>query len=276
MKNKDEDVKNALDEIFGDDFLEIEVPNNKKEDAPLIDKAVFTDYELEEEKEESKNENNVNINSDIFIEEPKIEEEQKELEQPEEIIISNTTNEVTKTNEDKKIKNLSIKKVNIKLILTVIVIIFVCILLGVTIYLSVFGIRKTEVCSMSAEDDGYKFTDEYVITYKKNNIEKIKSTYSYVAYTGEYINQIEAIKKDKLPVIINSNGMSGFTYILEEKNDMIKITGYLDFSIMNFDKVDKQNQKLFPLSYETFDSKTTVNNYKKKLKKDGFICNIKK
>ena len=147
-------------------------------------------------------------------------------------------------------------------------------LLIITLYFTLFGVEKTEKCSISARDDGYKFSDEYIITYKKNKIKKIHSTYSYVSYSEEYNEQIKQIKKDKLPIIINSNGMLGFTYIMEEKTDMLKITGYLDFELMDFVKIDKQDQKLFPLSYETFNSKTTYKTFKKKLIKDGFICNI--
>ena len=43
----------------------------------------------------------------------------------------------------------------------------------------VFGIEKKELCTSTAEDTGYKYTDEYKITYKKKQ-DKLRRKYLYI------------------------------------------------------------------------------------------------
>lgn len=255
MHKKDDNLKDALDEIFGDDFIEVDTGDKIEENAPLIDRAIFTDYELEEEKQEQLKRSNIATDN---------------IKQ---IPVNNKANNNTpnKKNIPKKEHTKRKYKPFILIILTIIMVL----LISLVVYIIVFGIEKTTICELKAKDTGYNFSDSYIITYKKNNIMKIKSSYVYNATDSEFTEQVKFVKESKLPVVINSNGMSGFTYMVEESDNSFKVNGYLDFEKMNFKEVDKQDYDLFPITYEKINSKTTYNGFVNKLKKQGYICKNK-
>ena len=138
----------------------------------------------------------------------------------------------------------------------------------------VFGIEKKELCTSVAEDTGYKYTDEYKITYKKNKINYVESTYTYTALNSEYQEQIKYVSDDKLRAVINSNGMPGFTYTYETSDDYVKVNGYLDFTLFNYDEIEKINQEAMPLSYFKISHDMTYKTLKNDLEKNGYKCTI--
>lgn len=140
----------------------------------------------------------------------------------------------------------------------------------------VFGIEKKELCTSTAEDTGYKYTDEYKITYKKNKINYVESTYTYTALNSEYKEQIKYVSDDKLRAVINSNGMPGFTYTYETSDDYVKVNGYLDFTLFNYDEIEKINQEAMPLSYFKISRDITYKTLKANLEKEGYKCTTTK
>lgn len=140
----------------------------------------------------------------------------------------------------------------------------------------VFGVEKKELCTSVAEDTGYKYTDEYKITYKKNKINYVESTYTYTALNSEYQEQIKYVSDDKLRAIINSNGMPGFTYTYETSDDYVKVNGYLDFTLFNYDEIEKINQEAMPLSYFKISRDMTYKTLKANLEKEGYKCTTTK
>lgn len=138
----------------------------------------------------------------------------------------------------------------------------------------VFGVEKKELCTSVAEDTGYKYTDEYKITYKKNKINYVESTYTYTALNSEYKEQIKYVSDDKLRAVINSNGMPGFTYTYETSDDYVKVNGYLDFTLFNYDEIEKINQEAMPLSYFKISHDMTYKTLKNDLEKNGYKCTI--
>lgn len=140
----------------------------------------------------------------------------------------------------------------------------------------VFGIEKKELCTSTAEDTGYKYTDEYMITYKKNKINYVESTYTYTALNSEYQEQIKYVGDDKLRAVINSNGMPGFTYTYETSDNYVKVNGYLDFTLFNYDEIEKINQEAMPLSYFKISRDMTYKTLKANLEKEGYKCTTTK
>lgn len=138
----------------------------------------------------------------------------------------------------------------------------------------VFGVEKKELCTSVAEDTGYKYTDEYKITYKKNKINYVETTYTYTALNSEYKEQIKYVSDDKLRAVINSNGMPGFTYTYETSDDYVKVNGYLDFTLFNYDEIEKINQEAMPLSYFKISRDMTYKTLKNDLEKNGYKCTI--
>ena len=211
------DVKEALDEIFDDDFIEIGDSNNDE---------VSSDVNKSDISKENKN---------IF--------------------------EEYNNNYGKY-----------KIVVFILIAMFIIAIVGIILF--IFK-EKTIVCTNNIKADVYKLYEEYDITYKKNKIIKLKNIYEYVAISDEYKFQIDYIKTEKLPVIINSNGMDGFTYKYEVSDNSYYLIGYLDFEQMDFAKIDKINKKLFPISYVDFDSITTYLNLKNIIEKKGFSCKLK-
>lgn len=234
MDEKDKQMKEALDDIFGDDVIEIKDTNDDN----------LTNTSL----------NIPNISSSEIIAPTSLDKE-------------NNIQEITE-----KDNNISYKKI-ILYFLIGFVLGFILIYIIVNFVLNK---EKTINCSYSANDLGYKITDEYKIKYKNNTILKVDGSYIYTAKTEEYKSQIEYIKNEKIPVIINSNGMKGFTYLYEVSDSYFKVNSYLVYDLFEFDKINKIDQKNMPISYFKITSDKSVKKLKNELINKGYTCNLSK
>lgn len=234
MDEKDKQMKEALDDIFGDDVIEIKDTNDDN----------LTNTSL----------NIPNISSSEIIAPTSLDKEDN---------IQETT---------EKDNNISYKKI-ILYFLIGFVLGFILIYIIVNFVLNK---EKTINCSYSANDLGYKITDEYKIKYKNNTILKVDGSYIYTAKTEEYKSQIEYIKNEKIPVIINSNGMKGFTYLYEVSDSYFKVNSYLVYDLFEFDKINKIDQKNMPISYFKITSDKSVKKLKNELINKGYTCNLSK
>lgn len=234
MDEKDKQMKEALDDIFGDDVIEIKDTNDDN----------LTNTSL----------NIPNISSSEIIAPTSLDKE----------------NNIQETTE--KDNNISYKKI-ILYFLIGFVLGFILIYIIVNFVLNK---EKTINCSYSANDLGYKITDEYKIKYKNNTILKVDGSYIYTAKTEEYKSQIEYIKNEKIPVIINSNGMKGFTYLYEVSDSYFKVNSYLVYDLFEFDKINKIDQKNMPISYFNITSDKSVKKLKNELINKGYTCNLSK
>ena len=238
----DDNLEKALDDIFGNDFLEIDLGENNEPTNNIDD--------LLESKDEEDKEVDVIANKDDFI------------------LDSNETNNVANNLEPKKKKSSK----NIFVYLFIILIIVVAAIL--IIYLPNYFNNKEYVtnCSYKVSDKGYVITDEYKITYMKGKIKYLDGMYKYTALNDEYKAQIEFVSKEKLPIIINSNGMPGFTYVYELSDDYFSVNSYLDFTMFDYNIIDKNNNDTNPISYIPINSKTTYKSLINNFKKNGYIC----
>ena len=224
---EDKDIKSALDDIFGPDFIEINVDESKNNENKKTE-------ELKENKYlNNLDEKNVISTNDTYVDDLNFfEEDNTQIDNN----VSNskiTSNNNLNTAEEIKSEdnNLnSIKKENVKkdnFNKKMILYFAIGFILGIVIiYMIVNYVQnKTYVanCSSFAEDTGYKYTDEYKITYKKDKILNVDGTYTYTALTDEYKPQVNIIKEDKSHAIINSNGMPGFTYTYEISDNYFKV-----------------------------------------------------
>lgn len=270
--DKRSEVEKALEELFNEPFIEID--NTKEENEsistthePLDTNDVFEDnndvkYEDSTSKisSEKEFENNSTISEiDENIENLKnetigIETDEKALKNP--IIVDDDT---------------SSNEVNKKGLIYILVFIFVLVVIT-AIILYITNSEKIITCTYNANDKGYKIIDEYVLVHKSNNLTYIQGEYIYEALNDEYKEQLSFVKEDKMPVIINSNGMPGFTHVYEAGDSYIKVYSYYDMTEIDFKKVDKINQKTTPVSYLKLKSTTTYKNLKTKLEKDGYVC----
>ena len=273
---EDKDVKSALDDIFGPDFIEIDTSKTNEEDNinkenELIEEKNSNDFSaiLSEENNELSNKTYVDDSKTLEKKSDKIENDLIIKEKKEDINLNNITKEEPKNSDlniDKK-DNFNKK---------IIIFFVVGFILGIAlIYLIVNYVQnKTYVvnCSSSAEDVGYKYTDEYKITYKQDEIINVEGVYTYTALTDEYKPQVNIIKEDKSHAIINSNGMPGFTYTYEISDDYLKVNSYLDFTLFDYKKINKIDQDLMPISYFKIYDDMTFNSLKKDLEKQGYKC----
>ena len=136
------------------------------------------------------------------------------------------------------------------------------------------GKERVINCSYQAEDAGYRVTDEYKITYVNDDVTYVEGVYNYTAKTDEYKQEVAYVKEEKLPVIINSNGMKGFTYIYETNDTFFKVSSYLDFTLFNYDEIGKINQEVTPISYFDINSKMSVNDLRTLFEDQGYVCNV--
>lgn len=243
MDNKDKDVKSALDELFGSDFIEISVGSDN---TNLPEKNEIENNDI--------NQNNVDYN---VISETNSSDNDK-----------NSTNFFTPN----YITTIPKKENKGKSKYVIIISIIILLILGISILcIAIFGEKKVK-CTLTATDTGYKFYNKYYITHKMNDITFIKSRYKYTATTDEYKNEVENVKGEKIPIVINTNGMPGFTYTYETTDVYYKMDGYIDFSKINFNKIDKLDQNLLKLSEYKINSKLKYKDFVKTLEKDGYIC----
>lgn len=254
MDQKDDDIKRAIDDIFGDDVIEIDTENKNEKTDDIQDELSHTAL-------------NIPVVNDEDVSIPEISLTQKtsdvnkdEENSDEEAVSSQTISESKNDHRNKRI-----------FIYFVIVFIIGLVLIYLIInYLN--GKERVINCSYSAEDTGYKVTDEYKITYKNSKIIYVEQVYDYTAKTDEYKEQVGYVKDEKLPVIINSNGMDGFTYTYETNDSFFKVMGYLDFTLFDYDKINKIDQNVTPISYFKINSKMTLDDLKASLEDQGYVC----
>lgn len=162
-------------------------------------------------------------------------------------------------------------KKNNKMLYLILGAIFVSILIVVLCILSINCEKKTS-CSYAVDDSNYKITDTYEIKHKKNKILYVNGKYAYEAKTKDFENQISIIRQEKIPAMVNSNAMKGFTYILDEGNDRFSITSSLDFTSFDYNEISKIDQKTKPISYFEIDSNLTYEKLKNILENQGYTC----
>ena len=304
MDNKDKTVENALDDIFGTDFIEIDDTNKNdtskekplfSEDSFNVSTPVDNINQIPETNAESVEDpfqrNDFKVSTDNSnLNEARENNYNEELVKPLfhadnfNIMGSTSNNSGIENNEASSSKDVLSSKNTIKddksFNKKIIIYIALGMVLGLIVVFIlvnfVFGIEKKELCTSSAEDTGYKYTDEYKITYKKNKINYVESTYTYTALNSEYQEQIKYVSDDKLRAIINSNGMPGFTYTYETSDNYVKVNGYLDFTLFNYDEIEKINQEAMPLSYFKISRDMTYKTLKANLEKEGYKCTTTK
>lgn len=272
MKDKDKNIEEAIDNIFGEDVLTINTDSDDSNDNDLS-KTSLNIYNYE--------------NSDIDL--SKLDDETKnQLENDHEALYNYDTNDEKSTDEQNESNNVMSldsssdddieveKQTDLNGKRKGILIILLCAILLVIVILTLFiynlNCEKNVSCVYSVNDKNFVLSDTVKITYKKDKISYVNSNYSYAAITKDFKDQIDNIRQEKIPVIVNSNGMKGFTYILNEENDKFSITSSLDFTSFDYDEISKIDQKTKPISYFEIDSNLTYKKLKNILEKQGYTC----
>ncbi len=261
MDNKKNDVEKALEDIFDEPFLtnEEEKELNKNE-LKNTEKKLYEDgegsvkiakYSDDTSKEDVKEEHNSHF---VY---PNYDENKDKKDYFSEPIVVNT--EVKKS------------KYGMYAILSLILMFII----GTAFIIVLTNKEKIVECSYNAKDDGYKIQDTYIIAHKNGNLTYIQGEYTYTALNDEFKSQLSYVKEEKLPVIVNSNGMPGYTHILETTDEYVKIYSFYDITKIDFKVVDKNNDRTTPLSYVKLKSNTTFKKLEKDLKKQGYICEKK-
>ena len=220
----------------------------------------------------SKNDNSELILNDFSIPVIDIKNDKKD-ENKEQLIIEDKAVEESKNNGTNNLENTVNKNIPAAKVVIISIMVVLFTLTGVY-FLANYNSNKEKVvnCSYSFNDKNYKITDEYKITYNSKKITYIEGIYIYTSKADEYDEQIKYIKEDKLPPIINSNGMKGFTYTYENTNDSIKIYSYLDYTIMDEEEINSIDQDIKPVSYFKVDLKSNSENLTDLFKKQGYKC----
>lgn len=272
MKDKDKNIEEAIDNIFGEDVLTINTDSDDSNDNDLS-KTSLNIYNYE--------------NSDIDL--SKLDDETKnQLENDHEALDNYDTNDEKSTDEQNESNNVMSldsssdddieveKQTDLNGKRKGILIILLCAILLVIVILILFiynlNCEKNVSCVYSVNDKNFVLSDTVKITYKKDKISYVNGNYSYAAITKDFKDQIDNIRQEKIPVIVNSNGMKGFTYILNEENDKFSITSSLDFTSFDYDEISKIDQKTKPISYFEIDSNLTYKKLKNILEKQGYTC----
>lgn len=272
MKDKDKNIEEAIDNIFGEDVLTINTDSDDSNDNDLS-KTSLNIYNYE--------------NSDIDL--SKLDDETKnQLENDHEALDNYDTNDEKRLDEQNESNNVMSldsssdddieveKQTDLNGKRKGILIILLCAILLVIVILTLFiynlNCEKNVSCVYSVNDKNFVLSDTVKITYKKDKISYVNSNYSYAAITKDFKDQIDNIRQEKIPVIVNSNGMKGFTYILNEENDKFSITSSLDFTSFDYDEISKIDQKTKPISYFEIDSNLTYKKLKNILEKQGYTC----
>ena len=272
MKDKDKNIEEAIDNIFGEDVLTINTDSDDSNDNDLS-KTSLNIYNYE--------------NSDIDL--SKLDDETKnQLENDHEALDNYDTNDEKRLDEQNESNNVMSldsssgddieveKQTDLNGKRKGILIILLCAILLVIVILTLFiynlNCEKNVSCVYSVNDKNFVLSDTVKITYKKDKISYVNGNYSYAAITKDFKDQIDNIRQEKIPVIVNSNGMKGFTYILNEENDKFSITSSLDFTSFDYDEISKIDQKTKPISYFEIDSNLTYKKLKNILEKQGYTC----
>lgn len=262
------------------------IPDNNEETISIEERNVFQDdfypidYEIQNSSELNDNKNidnnYIEDTSEIIdtSENVKVEPNNEQIENitltPEEVLVTNEKEESTNNilessaNADGKYKKKTI------VFYFVIGLVIGLIILFVILYIN-SGKTKTVNCSYTKKDDVYTETEEYTITYTDDVISYIEGVYSYRTIP-ENTKQLDIIREQKIPVIVNSNGIDGFTHIFEVGDTVFKAYSYYDYEIMNFDIVDKNDPNKTPISYINIDSSKSYKKMEKDLENRGFKC----
>lgn len=303
MDDDKKDVEHALDDIFDGDFIDKETDDVKNYDSFNNTSSIsFVDSSKEdikkiEQKEEKSNDVNLLFNN-IEEEKEKIESnvdnsnivsEVSNNEKKEEITYNkvivkrkkkkNTKQEIVKKEKKenlfkklifkRKLKNKDDKNGTKKFVIIMGSVIAIMILFIISY--NIFFKVKTVNYYYSAKLKEYKIIDKYQITKKGNKILSVIGTYKYEVLNDSYKDQLLYIKEEKLPVIINSNSMPGFTYLYEETDKSLSVDSYLDFTKFEYDKINKIDQKKKPISYFKISDKLTYKKFRKYLENKGYI-----
>lgn len=275
MNDEEKNVNDALSNFFENDFLEINIDNDKEN---IIKEKINHNDNITENEDFHNNElqlsDNKIDNVNLFLNDYS---KQNEIDDSKTTEFNYNFNEEykEKENDTKEQENnvLDRKNTNYKKILLCFLIGFI--IGGIIIFLIVNYVsnveRKTN-CSFEAKDKNFKNTDEYTITYKGNKINYVEGIYTYIALTDDFKSQIEYIKEEKIPIIINSNGMPGFTHIYESSDNYLKILSYYDVMLFDFNVVDKNDNKATPISYIELKSDVTYKKLVESLEKNGYKC----
>lgn len=311
MDNKDFDVEKALDELFDGDFIDkddkVVVENTNVYSSSEEKNIVFMDFEPtidNNKKDNMLNENNTYKDEVVFdmnnldkllenknledtiipdsirtIEETIVPETVKPIEEKKDDVVTVTNNlenndeaifpyEKVKSEEyiEKKKNTPEILKI---ILIGIIVIILVLSVIGIIIKVTTPGTIK---CTYKADTDEFTLSDEYEIDYKSKDILSVVGEYKYRSKTEDFNKEIQFIKDEKIPVIVNSNGMPGFTYIYEVEDEIIKVYTYLDFTMFDYDEISKVNQKTTPISYFDIKKNMKIKDLKEILENKGYIC----
>lgn len=275
--NNDNELEKALDDIFGSDFIEINVDDASKKSEDKKDGFhVFIDSQKEDLSK--KNINKKDAEKPLFKHEDTTyidsnKKDEKDHLKP--VLDESSEPKVNAGNDEEIPKQKKPKKKNKKFAFTFVFIFLAILVFSGLIYLGfslTIGFEKVTICQQEASDDGYEYSDQYKITYHKNKISYVESVYSYKALNEEYEDQVDLIKDEKLSVVINSNGMSGFTYVYQVSDDSFSVNGYLDFTLFNFEEIDQINQDLMPLSYFKISSDLTYEDLVSDLESQGYTC----
>lgn len=275
MNNKG-DVEKALEKLFGESFDEEKkvLENNLDVKEDNNNTVVFEDGNesvvipvFKDNEELNKNKNvtdaNIGVESDELVDRFDTKDD----------VSSNTyINIMTKPNNNTKNNINKNNNKNVNSIMVVSIILVLCFVVSIIVILFNTNSEQIVSCSFSAKDNGFRIMDEYIIAHKSGHLTFIQGEYEYVATSEDAKSQIDVIKESKLPVIINSNGMPGFTHTYEISSDFIRVYSYYDITQMNFKKVDKNNDEITPISYINLKSTTTYDSLTKDLKKQGYKC----
>lgn len=305
LEQEDLNVEKALDNIFDEDTnkqkeedlsktsLNINAVNNEDFDYSKVQDEIVINTSDSENKEEKGSDDNFDIKEDndkvlnfisnnfddktenTFLDESFDEENKADLSD-----IANANLELA---SDEDITSgyesyntpveteSSTPKKNNKMFYLILGAIFIAILIVVLCVLSINCEKKTS-CSYAVNDTNYKISDTYEIKHKKNKILYVNGKYAYEAKTKDFESQINIIRQEKIPVMVNSNAMKGFTYMLDEGNDKFSITSSLDFTSFDYNEISKIDQKTKPISYFEIDSNLTYEKLKNTLEKQGYTC----
>lgn len=278
MDKKNDNVEKAIDDIFGSDFLEINVDqqntvledNNgevyvdKDNDDGLAKSPVSVPFEEQAHEPSEEFKNIFDSNDDFYFSESKKEDHEID-----------TSNDYASHQDDEPSSDSGKQnKTNVKMVIFFIVSILGCAFLVIAIFTFYIKNEKTVVCKYGAEDAGYTITDQYKITHTNSKIKYVEAVYKYTAKEEEYKTQIQYIREEKLPVILNSNGMPGFTYLYDQSDDYFKVSSYLDFDLFDYDKIDKNDNLATPISYITINSKTNLSSLTSELEEKGYTCEV--
>ena len=261
MDNKKSEVEKALEDLFDEPFLTIEEEKKIKENNNATsyddkyedgDDNTMHTYEDYEEKQEDVLENDDIKNKEETIANNDVDDDR--------IVFSNPK----VVEEDKKESNKYIFYMILALVFMFSVV--TCVVIYIT--------NKEQVtrCTFKAFDSGYKIKDEYTIAHKNGNLTYVQGKYKYTALTDEFKAELENVKKEKIPVIVNSNGMPGFTHSIQTTDEYVMVDSYYDITKINFKEVDKIDYDVAPVSYITLKSTTTYKKIINELNKKAYIC----